>query len=645
MEKDKKIMSLLLPTLFFFLGILFQVLIWFNYINKNNKESIDTKLLFAANKIKELLPNDYHYLGMNKNSYDKDYSLELFEQLELEAKKLDVDYLYTLVIDKGEIRYASMSGTYEELADDPNYYYWFPLSDSGDDTLLEITEVFENPEIIFIDSKDKWGEYRSVYLPQRAIDGKFYIAGADVLTKNLYRGILINLVLVGSNIFLLILTSLPLLMALKTMRVNHKEFELKVNKLRTYDELTGVYNRNSGVSIINNHIKLYDKYNINFAIFLVDIANLEEVNKNQGIKRGDILIKVLGAILKYTFRRSDKVIRLGEDDFIVVLSDCSEETSKIFTEKLLEKISIFNSQNRNDYLLRVHVTYEEYRGQGLDDYLEGTIEKLENKKKKGSFYDLTLQEMMKEGLEKGEFMVFFQPKVNINTKKVAFEALIRWEKDGKFISPDKFIPVAERSYLIFTLTKFVLDKVIDAIEKYNIHVSINISPVIFEKDTFYHSLINRIKECPYRDHITFEITEGIAIKNLNLTLEKMILFRKLNVEFSLDDFGTGYSSLGYLSILPMNEVKIDKTFVNKLNERAENRLIIEMIVKLGKLLGFYVIAEGVEDKEHIKRLIELGCYIFQGFYFDRAVPLEEALSKYDSGYYSNLITNVFKKEE
>ncbi len=645
MEKDKKIMSLILPTLFFFLGILFQVLIWFNYINKNNKESIDTKLLFAANKIKELLPYDYHFLGMHQDSYDKEYLLELFQQLNLEAQKLDVDYLYTIIMDKGKIRYTSMSGTLEELSDEPNFYYWYSLNDSDDNTIKEIRDIFKHPEILFIDSKDKWGEYRSVYLPQRAVDGRLYIAGADLLTKNLYRDILMNLFLVGLNIFLLVLTSLPLLVTLKTMRINHRKFEQKVNKLRTYDELTGVYNRNSGVSIVNNHIKLYDKYNINFAIFLVDIANLEEVNKNQGIRRGDILIKVLGAILKYTFRRSDKVIRLGEDDFIVVLSDCSEETSKIFTEKLLEKIAIFNSQNRNDYILRVHVTYEEYKGQGLDDYLEGTIEKLENKKKRGSFYDITLQEMMKEGLDKGEFKVYFQPKVNINTKKVAFEALIRWEKDGKFISPDKFIPVAERSYLIFTLTKFVLDKVISAVEKHGIHISINISPILFEKDTFFHSLINKMKECPYRHHITFEITEGIAIKNLNLTLEKMILFRKLNVEFSLDDFGTGYSSLGYLSILPMNEVKIDKTFVNKLNERAENRLIIEMIVKLGKLLGFYVIAEGVEDKEHIKKLIELGCYIFQGYYFDKAIPLEEALSKYKTNYYEDLITNVFRKEE
>lgn len=645
MNKDKKILSLLLPTLFFFLGILFQVLIWINYINKNNKEGIDTKLLFAANKIEEILPLDYHFLGMHESSYDKEYSLKLFQSLDIEAKKLDVDYLYTFVFDKGEIRYTSMSGTYEELIDDPNYYYWFSLTQAGDDTSKIIYELFQNPEVVFIDSKDKWGEYRSVYLPQRAIDGRLYIAGADILTKNLYKGILMNVLLGGSNVFLLILTSLPLLITIKTLKVNHKEFEKKVNRLRTYDELTGVYNRNSGVSIISNHIKLYDKYNINFAIFLVDIANLEEVNKNQGIRRGDILIKVLGAILKFTFRRSDKVIRLGEDDFVVVLSDCTQETSKIFTEKLLEKISIFNSQNRNDYTLRVHVTYEEYSGQGLDDFLEGTIENLESKKKKGSFYDITLQEMMKEGLEKKEFKVYFQPKININTKKVSFEALLRWEKDGKFIPPDKFIPIAEQNFLIFSLTKFVLDTVIEAIENHNIFVSINISPILFEKDTFFHSLINRIKTCPYRHHITFEITEGLAIKNLNLTLEKMVLFKKLNVEFSLDDFGTGYSSLGYLSLLPMNEVKIDKTFVKKINEKAENRLIIEMIVKLGKLLGFYVIAEGVEDRVHIKRLIELGCYIFQGFYFDKAIPLEEALEKNKNGYYIELINSVFRKEE
>ena len=145
--------------------------------------------------------------------------------------------------------------------------------------------------------------------------------------------------------------------------------------------------------------------------------------------------------------------------------------------------------------------------------------------------------------------------------------------------------------------------------------------------------LGKIKKFEFKDYLTLEITEGVALRNLENTIDKIKKFNEIGVKFSMDDFGTGYSSLSNLNILPMSEVKVDKSFVQMIEERPENRIIIEMIVKLGDVLGFEIVAEGVENIEHLTILKTLGCYIYQGYYFDKAIPIEEVLEKLENNSY------------
>ena len=262
------------------------------------------------------------------------------------------------------------------------------------------------------------------------------------------------------------------------------------------------------------------------------------------------------------------------------------------------------------------------------------MERLAEAKKKGDYQEATIQYRIKEGLKKEEFFVCYQPKVNVINNKVSFEALIRWKNEnGLIVPPDDFIPIAEKSYLIFLLTEFVLDEVLKNIEKYKLEISLNISPIILEKNSFLLHIFEKIKKFEFKDYLTLEITEGVALRNLENTIDKIKKFNEIGVKFSMDDFGTGYSSLSNLNILPMSEVKVDKSFVQMIEERPENRIIIEMIVKLGDVLGFEIVAEGVENIEHLTILKTLGCYIYQGYYFDKAIPIEEVLEKLENNSY------------
>lgn len=636
MNKKKNYISLAFPTLILVTGITLQLLFWVNYINTSNSKDIERKLLKASNILPFLLPSQYHSKELGPESHSYADSIKLFTAMQKYADEMDVDYIYTMIEKNGNIYYTTFSGTEEELEDDEKAYYWYPLSDAEDSSFEVTKNFFKDPKTTYLTNQDKWGTYRSIYNPKYAPDGTLYLVGADVLINKINYTNLKNSLLIVLNFFIFLLLVLPLMLAFYSVRKKHEVVTHKVDKLRNFDALTNVYNRSSGLQILNNRISLFHQYKIPFSIFLVDIANLEETNKNQGIKRGDKLIQVLASMLKYTFRQSDKIIRLGEDDFAVVLSECNFEESKLFRDKLLEKISVFNTYNKNNSFLKINVAFSEYKGESLDEFMETSIDKLLFHKRRGDFFDVTLQEKIKEGITNNEFHVYFQPKVNADNHNVSFEALLRWHNEKIKIGPDQFIPVAEKNYLILFLTQLVIDRVMEVVDRYNYEVSINLSPVIFEKDTYFHNLYDRVKDFHKKELLIFEITEGVALKNLSETIKKIEAFNEIGIRFSLDDFGTGYSSLSYLNMLPVSEVKIDKSFVRKLKTNEETKVIIEMIVKLGKLLGFHIIAEGVEDLEDISILLSLNCYIFQGYYYDKAVPIEEAVQKIKNGFYRDL---------
>lgn len=630
MWKKIKIEKILLTSMIFAIGIIINIYIWYYISVQNRKDIIDSKLMYAASNIENLLPKDFHNKKMEKDDYYFDKLYRVFTRMDIEAKKMGVDYIYTFIKKNNEIYYTSLSGNDEEVREDSNAYYFHPLKNTNDSSYNIISSIFDNPRIEFVDSKDQWGEYHSVFMPKTSGDGTFYISGADISKKNMYMELSKFLYLIMFSVSSIIILSIPLISAFKIYKKNN---DRGLMDLIEYDKFTGVYKREVGFSFLEDCIRLYEMYNIEFAIFIVDINGLKIVNSKEGLKNGDALIKVLANILKQ-LNKDDIVFRLNDDDFIVINTRFTDIREIDFLNRLINKVKYFNHHNKRNLYLRLHVVLMKYENQGLDNFIEAAMERLAEAKKKGDYQEATIQYRIKEGLKKEEFFVCYQPKVNIINNKVSFEALIRWKNEnGLIVPPDDFIPIAEKSYLIFLLTEFVLDEVLKNIEKYKLEISLNISPIILEKNSFLLHIFEKIKKFEFKDYLTLEITEGVALRNLENTIDKIKKFNEIGVKFSMDDFGTGYSSLSNLNILPMSEVKVDKSFVQMIEERPENRIIIEMIVKLGDVLGFEIVAEGVENIEHLTILKTLGCYIYQGYYFDKAIPIEEVLEKLENNSY------------
>ncbi len=630
MWKKIKIEKILLTSMIFAIGIIINIYIWYYISVQNRKDIIDSKLMYAASNIENLLPKDFHNKKMEKDDYYFDKLYRVFTRMDIEAKKMGVDYIYTFIKKNNEIYYTSLSGNDEEVREDSNAYYFHPLKNTNDSSYNIISSIFDNPRIEFVDSKDQWGEYHSVFMPKTSGDGTFYISGADISKKNMYMELSKFLYLIMFSVSSIIILSIPLISAFKIYKKNN---DRGLMDLIEYDKFTGVYKREVGFSFLEDCIRLYEMYNIEFAIFIVDINGLKIVNSKEGLKNGDALIKVLANILKQ-LNKDDIVFRLNDDDFIVINTRFTDIRETDFLNRLINKVKYFNHHNKRNLYLRLHVVLMKYENQGLDNFIEAAMERLAEAKKKGDYQEATIQYRIKEGLKKEEFFVCYQPKVNVINNKVSFEALIRWKNEnGLIVPPDDFIPIAEKSYLIFLLTEFVLDEVLKNIEKYKLEISLNISPIILEKNSFLLHIFEKIKKFEFKDYLTLEITEGVALRNLENTIDKIKKFNEIGVKFSMDDFGTGYSSLSNLNILPMSEVKVDKSFVQMIEERPENRIIIEMIVKLGDVLGFEIVAEGVENIEHLTILKTLGCYIYQGYYFDKAIPIEEVLEKLENNSY------------
>lgn len=623
------ILTTLLVLQFYFL---------YNIHNKNKLHLFDSKLIHAANVVKDYLPDNFHYKDMDEASYSEEEILDLSQTLNTLAKKLKVDYLYTMHMgNDNKIYYTSTS-----LLDD-NTYYWYPLANTKDDSKELSYDFFSNPRIIYLDSSDKWGKYRSIYMPHKSEDGTIYLAGADILFENIREINFKKRLYLFFNFIILLFISLPLFLAFKNINKNEEKYKKKIYDLSIYDELTKAYNRKYGLDILSEHIELYNNYGIPFSIFMVDIANLDNINKSLGLDLGDELLKILVSLLKVSFDNKGKIIRIGEDDFIVLIPSHYLNTEKVYRRKLLEKITFFNEKNKKNYKLNINLIFLKYNGQGLEHFLEIAKKNIEFANKNGSLFIVSMQEHLEQGLNSMEFQVYFQPKINILSKKISFEALLRWNrKKGNQVGPDVFIPIAEKGILIFKLTNFVIQEVMEIIEIKGYEVSINLSPIIFQNESFFRGLYEKLKNFPYKQNIKFEIIETSAFTNIEDTVKKINLFKEIGIAFSLDDFGTGYSSLSYLSILPINEVKVDKSFVKKIGEKPENKIIIESIIKLSKILNFEVVIEGVENIESINSLIDLGCDTFQGYYFDKALSIQECDIKIKNNYYNKLVNEIIK---
>lgn len=432
-----------------------------------------------------------------------------------------------------------------------------------------------------------------------------------------------------------------------------KRAEEQINLLAYYDALTQLPNRRLLRQRLDKAVKQAHEKREFAALLFIDVDNFKQLNDSFGHAEGDRMLREVGNRLEELVRDYDTVARLGGDEFVVLLTRLAtvEDKAAAQVEVVLQKIErLLNEpfhlgQLQAKITLSTGITLIDGRERDIDVVLQQADQAMYRAKEAGRntqcFYDAYIQKIMSEQLElqhdlrlaldAEQLLLHYQPKVDADSRIAGVEALVRWAHPKKgMISPGTFIPIAEQSDDIVRLGDWILAKACDQLvawqedpERQHWTIAVNVSVRQLRASDFAEKVLITLAESGARpSQLVLEITESMLMVDTELVIEKMARLKRIGVKFSLDDFGTGYSSLGYLNRLPIDELKIDQSFVRDMNTDEHHQVLIRTILSLGHTLSLRIIAEGVETELQFQQLRELGCDLFQGFYFHRPMAAE-----------------------
>ncbi len=425
------------------------------------------------------------------------------------------------------------------------------------------------------------------------------------------------------------------------LRTQSAALEIKAEHEMSHNSLTGLPNKVLLQDRIEQAISTAFREKFQIAMLVLDIDRFKEINESLGHLNGDHLLKQLAARLKGVIRDSDTLAHLGGDDFAVLIRRISSETDVNKVASNIKKAldppfaaegltidmqisigaAIFPDHGRDFDTLLQHADMAMYAAKGDNNGYIIFSEKIN----KASPQKLTLRGELRQAIERDELRVFFQPKVDRRNNQVTdVEALVRWQhpKHG-LMSPDEFIPLAERTGLIKDLSLWVLKNSLSQLAKwresgYDFGLSVNISAQDLLDPDLPHCVAGLLAQFNIpAEQLILEITETSIMADPERTMEILHRLSDMNVRISIDDFGTGYSSLAHLRKMPVDEIKIDRSFVMDMMNSKNDEIIVQATIGLGKNLGLNVIAEGVENSETMTKLHSLGCDRLQGFYFSK----------------------------
>jgi len=434
-----------------------------------------------------------------------------------------------------------------------------------------------------------------------------------------------------------------------------KAAEEKVRYLAYFDSLTGLPNRVLLLDRIKQELAGSARSNQVGALLLIDVDNFKTINDTLGHETGDDLLKQIAQRLNSCIREGDTLARIGGDEFVVMLRNLSEDALKAaaLAETVGEKIrALFdqpfeiNSGNHRS-TSSIGATLFDGRESGMANLMRQIDIAMHQAKKAGGnclcFFDVAMQEaiMARAALESDlrravvahdEFVLFYQPQVDMSGGIVGVEALLRWKHPERgFVSPAQFIPLAEETGLILSLGYWVLETACRQLaawakqpETAQLTMAVNISAKQLHLPTFVDDvleLVNHFQISPGR--LKLEITESMLLSNVDDTIAKMEALKARNITFSMDDFGTGYSSLQYLKRLPLDQLKIDQAFVRDIVTDESDKAIVRTIIAMANSLRLNVIAEGVETDGQRQLLQNKGAFQYQGYLFSRPIPIEQ----------------------
>ena len=420
-----------------------------------------------------------------------------------------------------------------------------------------------------------------------------------------------------------------------------KKAQETVEYLAHHDPLTNLPNRKTFIRNLEKSISKASENNSKFSLFYIDLDNFKNINDDYGHYVGDMFLKRIVRRLKKSLGKNNNISRLGGDEFTVILEDISnvKELSAISNEILSTLKKPFKINGKENYIsASIGISIFPDDGSSAEKLLNNSDTAMYQAKNTGKdgyfFFSEKLDRAIKRknnikielatALKNDELQLYYQPKID-GTKNeiVGVEALTRWIRDGKnYLFPDEFIAIAEEFGLIFELDKWVLMtacKQIDAWEKMGIKgqkIAVNISALHFKQGRILKTVKEALNQFPVSpESLEIEITETMFMDDIDEAISILNNLRSMGIEISLDDFGTGYSSLSYLKKLPINKVKIDKSFISDLTNDSGNAVLTQAIIKMSELLNLQVVAEGVECQEQADILSEYGCQSMQGYFF------------------------------
>ncbi|MEH6472429.1 MAG: EAL domain-containing protein [Halopseudomonas sp.] len=430
---------------------------------------------------------------------------------------------------------------------------------------------------------------------------------------------------------------------------NIKKAEKNLERIAYYDPLTSLPNRALFHDRLRHEITAANRHKNRLALLFLDLDRFKYVNDSFGHSVGDELLKVIAERLVGEVRENDTVTRLGGDEFTVIISELVQiGSTTTLVERMLKRINepinlagqqlhvgasigiaLYPDDGEDAETLIKHADMAMYQAkeQGRNAFHYFTAKLQERASSR-----LMLENQIREALEKNQFVLYYQPKLELHSRRVlGMEALIRWNHpDSGLISPLEFIPVAEESGLIIPLGKWVLEEACRQTKAWHLQglshlrVAVNLSARQFSKADLVDDISRVLEQTGLpADALELEITESMVVEDGSSAVKTMTQLRRLGVEISIDDFGTGYSNLQYLKRFPLNSLKIDRGFVRDVLVDREDAAIVKAIILMARGLGLNVIAEGIETQEQLDFLLEHHCPMGQGFLFSPPLPADK----------------------
>jgi diguanylate cyclase (GGDEF)-like protein len=432
-----------------------------------------------------------------------------------------------------------------------------------------------------------------------------------------------------------------------------EEVNRELKHLALHDPLTGLPNRVLVQDRLEQSILEARRNHSSFAVFMIDLDRFKEVNDTLGHDAGDQLLLQVSHRLVEVLRDVDTVGRLGGDEFAIIVNDVNVDSSIIVASKILqafdrpfslERMSLSTSASIGVAIFPEHGESTQTLLKSADVAMYVAKQRKEDfciyhpSKDFHSEQRLSLVGELREAISCDQLTLYYQPKIDLRKQRVVgVEALVRWQHPQKgMISPDEFIPLAEQTGLIKTLTQWVLEQALSDHQGWRakgleLSVAVNLSTQNLQDTQFVAFLRDALKRHDIPSGgLVLEVTETALMHNTEAAIDVLENLRKLGVLLSIDDFGVGYSSFSYLKRLPVDDIKIDKSFVMDIGRDQDDALIVESIISLAHHLGLQVVAEGVENNTIMKQLVEWNCDLAQGYYISRPVPANELMQFLDT---------------